>query len=71
MKKFSVATHLTESSALVPAKVEGLTIEGTYTEVQDGVLTIYKEHGGDKGREAVASFSRGGWLHVFDVESSK
>lgn len=71
MKKFSVATHVTEGFAGAPPKTEGLTIEASYTEVQDGVLTLYQEHGGDKGREAVATFSRGGWLHVFDVDSSK
>lgn len=71
MKKFSVATHMTETHPVTGAgKVEGMTIEGTYTEVQDGVLTIYKEHGGNKGREAVATFARGHWLHVYDVAAS-
>lgn len=65
MKNYSVATHISETTG----KFEGITVEGSYIEVQDGILTVYKEHGGGAGREAVASFRT--WLHVFDTEASK
>lgn len=69
MKKFSIATHLTESGPVAPAKVEGVTIEGTTFFVEEGVLFIVAEQGG--ARSVVATFARGAWLHIFDVASSK
>lgn len=69
MKKFSIATHVTESGPMVPAKVEGLTIEGSSFFVEEGVLSIVADQGG--ARNVVATFARGAWLHIFDVASSK
>jgi len=63
VKQYSIATHIADDG-----KTEGLTVEGSYIEVIDNVLTVYKEHGGGKGREAVASFRT--WMHVFETEAA-
>ena len=62
MKKFSVATHIDEDG-----KTQGITVEGTQMFViPEGDLRVMGADG-----NTAALFSRGKWLHAFDVETSR